>query len=57
MNYISFSLNGAWEMYYQEDAYTSEEAPKLVNQYHEVSKMSDSVVENAVPGYWEDILR
>ena len=51
MNYISFSLNGAWEMFYSEEAYTSKEAPLLVNPSHE----PDCLVENAVPGYWEDM--
>ena len=51
MNYIPFSLNGAWEMFYSEEAYTSKEAPLLVNPSHE----PDCLVENAVPGYWEDM--
>ncbi len=51
MNYASFSLNGAWEMFYQEQTYTSQEAPVLVNS----SERVDCLVEKAVPGYWEDM--
>ena len=51
MNYISFSLNGAWEMFYQKDAYISTDVPALYNPAHEPS----ALVLNAVPGYWEDM--
>jgi len=62
MNYTSFSLNGAWEMQYQEEKYTSKVSPFSGRSYGtedaagtEPEDMSSSVVENAVPGYWEDM--
>lgn len=45
MLYTSFSLNGAWEMDYQDEKYTGEKMPWK----------SGNLVENAVPGYWEDM--
>ena len=45
MEYISYSLNGAWEMNYSEHAYTGTENPWE----------KGTLVENAVPGYWEDM--
>lgn len=39
------SLNGAWQMQYSETAYTSKECPQE----------GGSWIENAVPGYWEDM--
>ena len=51
MNYASFSLNGAWDMFYQKDKYESETVPALKHAYYE----PDPQVLNAVPGYWEDM--
>lgn len=51
MNYASFSLNGAWDMFYQSDKYASETVPALNHAYYE----PDPQVLNAVPGYWEDM--
>ncbi|MBQ7838883.1 MAG: beta galactosidase jelly roll domain-containing protein [Lachnospiraceae bacterium] len=59
MIYTSFSLNGAWEMYYQEEKYTGNEPPfqSLENDFSQISPegMGSYVVEQAVPGYWEDM--
>ena len=45
MAYTSFSLSGSWEMDYSENKYTKIEEP-----------MFDGFeIENAVPGYWEDM--
>ena len=61
MLYSSFSLNGAWEMDYAEDAYLSSENPFQKTAAAkdiagtEPEDRSRSVVENAVPGYWEDM--
>ncbi len=43
--YKSFSLNGSWEMNYREEKYTDQ-----VNPWQ-----GGVVIENAVPGYWEDM--
>lgn len=51
MNYISFSLNGGWDMFYSEKQYTDEAVPTLTKLSHE----PDCFVENAIPGYWEDM--
>ena len=51
MIYTSFSLNGAWDMFYQKDKYESEAVPILKHAYYE----PDPQVLNAVPGYWEDM--
>ena len=45
MNYISFSLNGTWKMDYSTEKYVGEENPWKKGCF----------VENAVPGYWEDM--
>ncbi len=45
MLYSALSLNGAWRMDYSEDKYTSEALPEV----------KGSLVENAVPAYWEDM--
>ena len=45
MEYASYSLNGAWEMNYCEHVYTGRENPWK----------KGTLVENAVPGYWEDM--
>lgn len=57
MIYKAFSLNGSWEMAYEEDIYLSEKDPfedfdaSVADPYAQ----SRSVVEDAVPGYWEDM--
>lgn len=53
MLYTSISLNGDWEMDYQEEAYKSKEVPF---EREDADKMRDSLVLNAVPGYWEDMV-
>ena len=45
MNYTSFSLNGTWRMNYSTQKYTGEANPWEKGY----------LVENAVPGYWEDM--
>ncbi len=45
MIYSAFSLNGPWEMAYQESPYATEDCPTV----------QGSPVEEAVPGYWEDM--
>ena len=45
MSYLSYSLNGSWEMDYTTEAYTDNRMPQF----------SGFSVENAVPGYWEDM--
>ena len=45
MSYVSFSLNGPWEMSYSETAYTGTENPWK----------EGFLIEKAVPGYWEDM--
>ncbi len=45
MIYTSFSLNGPWEMSYSETAYKGTENPWK----------DGFLIENAVPGYWEDM--
>ncbi len=45
MSYVFYSLNGPWEMDYTAEAYTDEQMPEF----------SGFSVENAVPGYWEDM--
>lgn len=62
MNYTSFSLNGAWEMVYREEIYLSDKEPFtnfLYNEYVNSATPNSavvSVIENAVPGYWEDMV-
>ena len=45
MLYSALSLNGAWRMDYSEERYLSESVPLF----------KGSLVENAVPAYWEDM--
>lgn len=45
MIYSTLSLNGAWVMDYSEEKYTSSTLPEF----------KGSLVENAVPAYWEDM--
>jgi len=46
MYYKAFSLNGAWEMNYREELYEGTENPWTVGYS----------IEDAVPGYWEDMI-
>lgn len=62
MLYTTFTLNGNWEMRYQEEKYLEETPPFSKQLYDEESaagteldNMSSNIVENAVPGYWEDM--
>ena len=61
MCYTVFSLNGAWEMHYQESKYLG-----TVNPFNYIYKKEDAagtepedrsndIIENAVPAYWEDM--
>lgn len=52
MNYTAFSLNGVWEMNYDEKAYKGKENPFLMleNPFMKPTRVAD-----AVPGYWEDM--
>ena len=52
MNYASFSLNGTWEMVYQEEKYAKTQSP--AKEIFENNKEC-SVIQDAVPGYWEDM--
>jgi len=45
MTYKSFNLNGSWEMAYTPNAYVSEVLPEF----------EFVLIDNAVPGYWEDM--
>ena len=45
MNYLSFSLNGPWEMNYDQAPYISDRIPQF----------DGFLIEKAVPGYWEDM--
>ena len=64
MHYISYSLNGAWEMNYAEEKYLGKEnpwskgaRPEDNDEYSGTEKAweRDAVIEDAVPGYWEDM--
>ena len=61
MIYTSFSLNGAWEMGYQEEKYTEEKEPfqSLQKEEDAAGTEPESIcndrIEKAVPGYWEDM--
>ena len=52
MNYTAFSLNGVWEMNYDEKAYKGTENPFLTlnNPFIKPTRVA-----GAVPGYWEDM--
>ena len=63
MLYTPFLLNGAWEMYYQEEKYTGTKSP-LSSGFEdstvdaagtEPEDRSSNVIQRAVPGYWEDM--
>ncbi len=45
MHFVSFSLNGSWEMNYAEEVYLGKENPWK----------KGFLIQNAVPGYWEDM--
>ena len=47
MNYQSFSLNGTWKMSYAQGVHTDKNEPAMADAYE---------IENAVPGYWEDMV-
>ena len=59
--YKSFSLNGAWEMHYQEERYTDKVNPFKGIYVEEDAAgtepeaISIDIIENAVPAYWEDM--
>lgn len=45
--YKSLSLNGTWEMAYDENKYLSEKIP---------TELEFAEIKNALPGYWEDMI-
>ena len=53
MNYTKISLNGTWEMNYDENAYRGMENPFTTS----IAAFSGKTacIANAVPGYWEDM--
>ena len=61
MHFDSFSLNGTWEMRYSEEKYLGKENPFSTYEADgdiagtEPADISNSFIENAVPGYWEDM--
>lgn len=61
MFYTSISLNGAWEMQYQEQEYIGNIAPFRYSYIEEDAAgtepedISNNIIEDAVPGYWEDM--
>lgn len=64
MHYTAYSLNGAWEMNYAEEKYLGTEnpwskgaRPEGDDVYSGTEKAwdRDSVIEHAVPAYWEDM--
>ena len=61
MFYTSFPLNGAWEMNYQAEKYEAQESPFLNMHIKEDATgtesedISNNIIENAIPGYWEDM--
>jgi len=62
MLYTPFLLNGAWEMYYQEEKYIGTKSPLKGRALGEADAAgtepedrSSNVIEQAVPGYWEDM--
>ena len=61
MIYTAFSLNGTWEMYYREERYTGTKCPlESFRENRDIAgtepeNSSNHVIENAVPGYWEDM--
>lgn len=64
MYYTAYSLNGDWEMNYQQEIYRSTENPWSKNsnpgnsdEYSGTEKAwdRDDTMPNAIPGYWEDM--
>jgi len=53
MIYSAFSLNGTWEMNYKEEKYTGTESPWNNSDLNLDTHTGQ--VDNAVPGYWEDM--
>ncbi|MEE1043540.1 MAG: beta galactosidase jelly roll domain-containing protein, partial [Clostridia bacterium] len=53
MNYLAFSLNGSWEMNYQEETYEGTQNPWTEGIMD--FDMFKGQVNDAVPGYWEDM--
>ncbi len=50
MSHITFSLNGTWEMAYSPDIYEG-----VTNPFNTGLFSESSTIENAVPGFWEDM--
>jgi len=62
MLYTSLLLNGMWEMSYTEEKYSDSKVPsEYINCAEEdvagtePENVSSSLIENAVPAYWEDM--
>ena len=61
MLFKAVSLNGTWEMKYTEEGYCSEENPfKNISEEEDLAgtepkSICGDFIENAVPGYWEDM--
>ena len=55
MIYSAFSLNGTWEMNYREEKYTGTENPWNNTELNLTTH--SGLVDNAVPGYWEDMTK
>ena len=59
MYYTAYSLNGAWEMHYQEEKYIDTASPYCGGVWNlpaeETEGQCSDIVEKAVPGYWEDM--
>lgn len=56
MEYTAYSLNGAWEMAYCREKYKGTTQPWDKNVGMTVPSKAALYVEQAVPGYWEDML-
>ena len=57
MHYLSYSLNGSFEMVYSDRAYLGTQEPGAA-LYETALDMPDSrfdVISDAIPGYWEDM--
>ena len=57
MHYLSYSLNGSYEMAYSDRAYLGTQEPGA-DLYETALDMPDSrfdVISDAIPGYWEDM--
>jgi len=53
MHYVSYSLNGTWEMTYLPEAYTGTAVPDA--SLIDMAEAPFSPIAGAVPGYWEDM--